>query len=258
MEYEALLEEPHEEGEGQVQDEWEREGEPPADVLLGVGCGYTHETAYVDEEVEQRHDALGGGLGVLDDTLAFLGGDYLWHSGGHLIEQHGGDVWLEHSCVMSASVQVLGASSCFLTGTDGKHVQGDEVGDFGVATGQQALVRAHNHQSVSDTEDADTIADELEATSPSVGQPSKEDGKNVDERVERLANSIGLDSTHAESTSGLLIALRRRTPAVTAPRQRTVDVVADELLDSVVGRALSELDEADEVGDHGHGACNTA
>lgn len=109
-----------------------------------------------------------------------------------------------------------------------------------------------------DTEDDDTPANELEATSAGIGEVTEEKGKSVDQHVERLVDSIGLDGTHAERTSGLLGALGRRTPTVTSGRKRAVDEVVDETDDTVVGSTLAELDGTDHVCDGGEGAGHTA
>ena len=98
VEDETLAEEPQEKGERKVEDKRDEEGEPPANVLLGVGSGNTHEATDVDHEVEPQHDTLSGGLGILDNTLASL--ENLDHrlGVGNLIEEEGRDVGLEHGC----------------------------------------------------------------------------------------------------------------------------------------------------------------
>jgi hypothetical protein len=110
---------------------------------------------------------------------------------------------------------------------------------------------------VGNTEDADTIADELEATGLGVGQPTEEDGENIGKHLERLRHSIGLDSTHAEGTGSLLSTSRWCTPAVATFRQWSIDKVADKLLNSIVRGSLSELDGTDQVGDSGHRTWDT-
>lgn len=98
VEDEALAEEPQEKGKRKIEDERDDEGEPPANVLFGVGSGNTHKTTNVDDEVEPQHDTLSGGLGVLDNALAGL--EHLDHGlgVGNLIEEKGRDVGLEHAC----------------------------------------------------------------------------------------------------------------------------------------------------------------
>lgn len=109
-----------------------------------------------------------------------------------------------------------------------------------------------------DTEDDDTPANELEASSAGISEITEEKRKSVDQHVERLVDGIGLDGTHAESASGLLGALGGCTPAIAALGQRAVDEVVDQTHDTVVGGALAELDGADHVGDGGEGAGYTA
>jgi hypothetical protein len=103
-----------------------------------------------------------------------------------------------------------------------------------------------------------TPADELEATGLGVGQPTEEDGEDVHHHLEGLGDSIGLDGSHAKSSSGLLSATRWCSPAVSTLGQRSVDEVTEELLYSIVGCSLSELDGTDQVGDSGHRTSNTA
>lgn len=109
-----------------------------------------------------------------------------------------------------------------------------------------------------DTKDDDTPANELEATSAGISEVAEDEGKSVDQHVERLVDGIGLDGTHAECASGLLGVLWGSTPAIAALGQRAVDEVVNETHDTVVGGTLAELDGADHVGDGGEGAGDTA
>lgn len=145
-----------------------------------------------------------------------------------------------------------------LTGSNGKNVQCEEEGGFGASIGQQTLASTDNHQDVGYTKDEHTPADKLEAAGLGIGQPTEEDGQNVHHHLEGLGDSIGLDSSHTKGTRGLLSATRWRSPAVSTLGQRSVDEVTEELLHSIVGCSLSELDGTDEVGDSGHRTSNTA
>ena len=109
-----------------------------------------------------------------------------------------------------------------------------------------------------DTEDDDTPANKLEATSAGISEVTEEERQSVDQHVERLVDGIGLDGTHAERASCLLGAAGRGAPAIAALGQRAVDEVVDQTHDTVVGGALAELDGADHVGDGGEGAGDTA
>jgi hypothetical protein len=110
---------------------------------------------------------------------------------------------------------------------------------------------------VGDTKDKHTPANELEAASLGVCQPTEEDGKDIGKHLERLRNSIGLDSSETESTSSFLRSCRRRSPSISTLGKWAVDEVANKLLDSVVRGSLGELDGADQVGNCRHGTCDT-
>ena len=87
---------------------------------------------------------------------------------------------------------------------------------------------------MSETEDTNTVADELEATSLGIGDPSEEDWKHVHQHTEGLRDSVCFDRSETKSTSGLLGSTRRSTIAVTTDREWSVDEVTDELLHTVI------------------------
>lgn len=95
---EALAEVPEESGKRDVENEGNEECQPPANVLLAVGSGNTHETTNIDQEVEPEHDALSGSLGVNDDFLTLLGSHNDGNSLGHLVEKKRRNIGLEDTC----------------------------------------------------------------------------------------------------------------------------------------------------------------
>lgn len=145
-----------------------------------------------------------------------------------------------------------------LTTTDSKNVDRDKVRRLCVSALQERLRGSTNHEHVRDTEDKNTPANELEATSAGISEVTEDKRKSVDQHVERLVDGIGLDGTHTEGASGLLGAPGGSAPTVTALGQRAVDEVVDETCDTVVRGTLAELDGADHVGDDGEGAGDTA
>ncbi|KFZ18574.1 hypothetical protein V501_01139 [Pseudogymnoascus sp. VKM F-4519 (FW-2642)] len=66
----AVAKEPEEERERKVENKWQEETQPEADVLFAVSSSNLDETTDVDQEEEPEHDSLGGGLGVDNDPLA--------------------------------------------------------------------------------------------------------------------------------------------------------------------------------------------
>lgn len=148
--------------------------------------------------------------------------------------------------------------SRLLTTTDSKNVDRDKVRRLCVSVLQERLRRSTNHEHVRDTEDEDTPANELEATSARISKITEDERKSVDQHVEGLVDGIGLDGTHAERTSGLLGSPRGSSPTIATLGQRAVDEVVDETHDTVVGGTLAELDGANHVCDGGESTGDTA
>lgn len=148
--------------------------------------------------------------------------------------------------------------SRLLTTTDSKNIDRDKVRCLCVSALQERLRRSTNHEHVRDTEDEDTPANELEATSARISEITEDERKSVDQHVERLVDGIGLYGTHAERTSGLLGAPRGSAPTIAALWQRAVDEVVDKTHDTVVRGTLAKLDGANHVCDGGEGAGDTA
>ena len=108
------------------------------------------------------------------------------------------------------------------------------------------------------TEDNDTPANKLEAANLCVGHPAEEEGKGIRQHGEGLSDGVGGTLTHTEGTGGHLGTAGRSTPTVAAVGHRTVDIVADKGLDTVVRGTLAELDNANHISNDGETAGHTA
>lgn len=73
-------------------------------------------------------------------------------------------------------------SRCELTRSDSKKVDGDEEGTLGSTAGKKAGGRSSNQKNVSNTEEKDTPANELEAASLGVGEVTEDQGKSVTQK----------------------------------------------------------------------------
>ena len=144
------------------------------------------------------------------------------------------------------------------TRTNRQHVQADEEGNLGIPVCQESPGTGSAQQNVGNTEDSDAPADELETTGLGVGQVAGNERKRVRQHAERLRDGVGCHSTQTQGTSRLLSTAGWCTPAVTAIGERAVDIVGDDVGDTVVGTTLAELDGADEIGDDRKGSGNTA
>lgn len=145
-----------------------------------------------------------------------------------------------------------------LTRTKGENVDREEEGGLGASVGKEVLGTGNDHENVGDTENNDTPANKLEAASLCVGQPAEEEGKGISQHGEGLSDGVGGTLAQTEGTGCLLSATGRSTPTVAAFGHGTVDIVADQGLDTVVRRSLAELDNANQISNDGESAGHTA
>ena len=139
-----------------------------------------------------------------------------------------------------------------------QHVQADEEGNLCIPVCQETPGTSRAQQNVGNTKDSDAPADELEATSLGVGQVTGDERKRVRQHAERLRDGVGCHGTQTQGTSRLLGTAGWCTPAVTALGKRAVDIVGNDVGDTIVGTTLAELDSADEIGDERKGSGDTA
>lgn len=145
-----------------------------------------------------------------------------------------------------------------LTGTDCENVNRQKVRGLGRPVGEKILGASTDHENVSDSEDNNTPADQLETARLRIGHPTKQERQCVCEHAEGLRHGVGGHGSHAQGARGLLVSRGRRTPAVAAAGHGPIDIVADQGLDAEVRGSLAEFDEADGVGNDGNSARNTA
>lgn len=144
-----------------------------------------------------------------------------------------------------------------LTGTNGKDIEGDQVRGGGVTVGEQAGGAGGNHDSVGNTEDTDTVADEPEATSVRIGDVTEDNRQTVHQHLERLIDGISLDRSHSQSTCSVL-GSGAGCSGRASGWELSVDEVGDDTDGRVVGTTLAELGEAQSVGRDGNVAGDLA
>lgn len=133
--------------------------------------------------------------------------------------------------------------------TGGERQQDDEDDERreGVTRSDDGRDGRDDEQEVRHDTDDGTDPEHLEPTVLGVGKETTEDGDQVRHELEHVVDGRRSDRTHAESTSGLVLACRTggdSAGTVTADGETASDEVGEDVLASVVRGTLAKLDEA--------------